>query len=133
MAGGVSNGRGCGGGADPAFCFSFRIMWRAGGKAEAYLYVPEGMQAPDFCTVYPDCSTTKAGLPCTSCNYKAGAWAPTPMPAAPWRLRSPSRSWLLRPPPTLMQPPPAPPIRPQACPLGAAPSRSSPASGGPST
>lgn len=28
MAGGRSNGRGCGGGADPSDCFSVRMMWR---------------------------------------------------------------------------------------------------------
>jgi hypothetical protein len=37
MAGGTKNGRGCGGGADPAWCFSFRIMWRRNGQGEAYL------------------------------------------------------------------------------------------------
>jgi len=33
-------------------------------------YVPEGMQAPDFCSFYPPC-TTKAS-PCTECNFAAG-------------------------------------------------------------
>lgn len=63
-------GRGCGGGADPSWCFSFRIMWRREGWGEAYLYVPEGMQASDFCTKYPPCKT--GSKPCTECNFNAG-------------------------------------------------------------
>ena len=69
--GGKSNGRGCGGGADPSYCFSFRIMWRTNGMGEAYIYVPEGKQAPDFCTYYPPCRGDKV-VPCTACNFAAG-------------------------------------------------------------
>ena len=69
--GGDRNGRGCGGGADPAECFSFRIMWRQNGYGEAYLYVPHFMQAPDFCNYYTPCQGTKR-VPCIECNYAAG-------------------------------------------------------------
>lgn len=70
MSGGLGNGRGCGGGADPSWCFSFRIMWRRNGWGEAYLYVPHYMQAPDFCTKWPPC--TGNNQPCIVCDYEAG-------------------------------------------------------------
>lgn len=69
MSGGKSNGRGCGGGVTPDECFSFRIMWRRNGWGEAYLYVPQGMQSPEFCAL-PDCATK--AQPCTLCDYAAG-------------------------------------------------------------
>ena len=71
FGGGKSNGRGCGGGVDPAECFSYRIMWRRGGWGEAYLYVPHFMQAPAFCGL-PACTGTNTVQPCTSCDYAAG-------------------------------------------------------------
>lgn len=55
---------------DPDECFSFRMMWRKNGAGEAYLYVPEGKQAEDFCTFFPPCITNADG--CNVCNYKAG-------------------------------------------------------------
>lgn len=70
FSGGKSNGRGCGGGVDPNECFSYRIMWRRQGWGEAYLYVPENMQAPDFCYL-PACNGT-FNQPCTSCDYSSG-------------------------------------------------------------
>ena len=45
-------------------------MWRRNGAGEAYLYVPEGKQADDFCTFFPLCLTEADG--CNVCNYKAG-------------------------------------------------------------
>jgi len=70
FGGGNKNGKGCGGGVDPAVCFSYRIMWRRQGYGEAYLYVPHYMQAPDFC------GNTTCGsngpYPCTVCDYQAG-------------------------------------------------------------
>lgn len=71
MSGGKDNGRGCGGGADPDWCFNFRIMWREGGLGEAYLYVPENMQASDFCTRLQKCAGSKKAN-CIQCNYNAG-------------------------------------------------------------
>lgn len=79
---GDKNGRGCGGGANATDdkCFSFRIMWRRDGNGEAYLYVPERMQAPELCPnfpvpgvtpVYPTC-TGSGPYPCTICDLKAG-------------------------------------------------------------
>lgn len=70
FGGGKSNGRGCGGGVNPAECFSYRIMWRNRGWGEAYLYVPQNMQSPEFCGL-PRCSGTKF-QPCTICDYSAG-------------------------------------------------------------
>lgn len=70
MSGGKNNGRGCGGGADPSDCFSYRIMFRRSGWGEAYLYVPEGMQDPSFCAL-PVCSGTSV-QPCTVCDYATG-------------------------------------------------------------
>ncbi|WPT11952.1 hypothetical protein PSENEW3n2_00005451 [Picochlorum sp. SENEW3] len=71
MSGGRGGGRGCGGGADPAWCFNSRIMWRRDGWGEAYLYVPEGMQHPEFCNKYQRCSGT--GIkPCNFCNLDKG-------------------------------------------------------------
>jgi hypothetical protein len=46
-------------------------MWRAGGEGEAYLYVPERMQAPDFCDAHPPCAL-RGKRPCTVCNFAAG-------------------------------------------------------------
>ncbi|KAL4522807.1 hypothetical protein Ndes2526B_g00860 [Nannochloris sp. 'desiccata'] len=70
MAGGAKNGRGCGGGVDPDSCFSYRIMWRADGHGEAYVYAKEGEQGPDFCTKFPSCRLKK--FPCTLCDYAHG-------------------------------------------------------------
>jgi len=71
LSGGRGNGRGCGGGADPAWCFNSRIMWRRDGWGESYLYVPEGMQAPDFCSRFPKCSGDRY-QPCNFCNLEKG-------------------------------------------------------------
>jgi hypothetical protein len=70
FGGGKANGRGCGGGVDPAECFSYRIMWRNKGWGEAYLYVPHYMQSSEFCGL-PRCNGTKV-QPCTICDYEAG-------------------------------------------------------------
>jgi hypothetical protein len=70
LGGGAKNGRGCGGGVDPTECFSFRVMWRAGGAGEAYLYVPPRVQGKGFCGTAPSCSTN--AVPCTTCDYSAG-------------------------------------------------------------
>jgi hypothetical protein len=47
--------RGCAGGADAgaARCFSTRLMWRAGGVGELYLYAPRDEQGPDVCKTEP--------------------------------------------------------------------------------
>lgn len=70
FGGGKNNGRGCGGGVDPDECFSYRIMWRRDGWGEAYLYVPEGMQSPEFCDL-PRCNGTQF-QPCTICDLSSG-------------------------------------------------------------
>jgi hypothetical protein len=70
MSGGAKNGRGCGGGVDPNTCFSYRIMWRADGNGEAYIYAKEGEQGPEFCTKHPPCNLKK--FPCTFCDYAKG-------------------------------------------------------------
>lgn len=70
LAGGRSNGRGCGGGNDPTDCFSVRIMWRRDGNGEVYIYAPEGKQGRDFCSKYKTCNGKD--FPCTVCNYKKG-------------------------------------------------------------
>jgi hypothetical protein len=39
------------------------------------MYVPEGLQAPDFCSFYTPCGTksaTGAYYPCTECNWDFG-------------------------------------------------------------
>jgi len=46
-------------------------MWRREGNGEAYIYAPEGHQRADFCTVFPDCSST-GPYPCTECNFSKG-------------------------------------------------------------
>ena len=71
LSGGANNGRGCGGGADPAWCFNARIMWRRSGWGEAYLYVPEGMQHDEFCSKFPECSGERI-QPCNFCNFRKG-------------------------------------------------------------
>ena len=70
LAGGRSNGRGCGGGNDPDLCFSCRIMWRRDGMGEVYIYAPEGKQGKNFCSKYQNCNGRE--FPCTVCNYKKG-------------------------------------------------------------
>ena len=70
LAGGRSNGRGCGGGNDPESCFSVRLMWRRGGNGEVYIYAPEGKQGKSFCSKYRRCDGKN--FPCTVCNYKKG-------------------------------------------------------------
>eukprot|EP00889_Picochlorum_renovo_P003236 jgi/Picre1/30266/NNA_005632.t1 len=70
LAGGRSNGRGCGGGNDPDVCFSIRIMWRRQGNGEVYIYAPEGKQGKNFCSKYNRCDGKN--FPCTVCNYKKG-------------------------------------------------------------
>ena len=73
MAGGRSNGRGCGGGADPSECFSVRMMWRSEGYGETYIYAPEGKQGKDFCSYYPHCGGRGRGpVPCNVCNLAKG-------------------------------------------------------------
>jgi len=68
---GFASTEGCGGGANPADCFSFRIMWRGNGYGEAYVYAPQHMQANDFCTSFQKCWGVRR-VPCTECNYNAG-------------------------------------------------------------
>lgn len=70
LAGGRSNGRGCGGGNDPTDCFSVRIMWRREGNGEVYIYAPEGKQGKNFCSKYKSCNGVD--FPCTVCNYNKG-------------------------------------------------------------
>ena len=41
LSGGINNGRGCGGGADTAYCFSYKVMWRSQGRGEAFVFSKE--------------------------------------------------------------------------------------------
>lgn len=69
LAGGRSNGRGCGGGNSGESCFSVRIMWRRQGQGELYIYGPS-KQSKEICTKFPPCGKTNG--PCTICNSRAG-------------------------------------------------------------
>lgn len=71
MAGGRSNGRGCGGGAGAESCFQVRMMWRRDGDGEAYIYAPD-KQSSDFCTKYPRCGGWSGPIPCNFCDGRTG-------------------------------------------------------------
>ncbi|WWC70161.1 uncharacterized protein I206_104109 [Kwoniella pini CBS 10737] len=45
--------KGCSGGNAAEDCFSTRLMWRAGGQGELYLYVPKDKQTPELCQTPP--------------------------------------------------------------------------------
>ncbi|WWD03341.1 hypothetical protein V865_001393 [Kwoniella europaea PYCC6329] len=44
---------GCSGGNAAEDCFSTRLMWRAGGQGELYLYAPKDRQTPSLCQTPP--------------------------------------------------------------------------------
>lgn len=44
----------CTGGTTALDCYSARLMWRAGGMGEVYLYVARNLQTPDFCSKIPN-------------------------------------------------------------------------------
>lgn len=71
LAGGRSNGRGCGGGNDPAQCFSVRMMWRRQCNGELYIYAPRDKQTKGFCSKYRDCEEAEQ-YPCNFCNKDKG-------------------------------------------------------------
>ena len=71
LSGGENNGRACGGGIKPEFCFSYRLMWRRGGVGEAYVYAPQNAQSPTFCSGLPACGAS-GPYPCTTCDLGAG-------------------------------------------------------------
>lgn len=51
---GLYGGRtGCSGGDAADHCFSTRLMWRAGGAGELYLYAPKDRQTPSLCSTPP--------------------------------------------------------------------------------
>ncbi|WWC62149.1 uncharacterized protein I303_104741 [Kwoniella dejecticola CBS 10117] len=62
--------KGCSGGNAAEDCFSTRLMWRAGGQGELYLYVPKDKQTPQLCQTPPKsiCESTY-GL-----SIGRGAW-----------------------------------------------------------
>ncbi|KAK6909724.1 hypothetical protein I203_103745 [Kwoniella mangroviensis CBS 8507] len=45
--------KGCSGGNAAEDCFSTRLMWRAGGQGELYLYAPKDKQTPSLCQTPP--------------------------------------------------------------------------------
>ncbi|WVQ67295.1 uncharacterized protein L199_005490 [Kwoniella botswanensis] len=45
--------KGCSGGNAAEDCFSTRLMWRAGGQGELYLYAPKDRQTPSLCQTPP--------------------------------------------------------------------------------
>ncbi|WVQ99507.1 hypothetical protein IAU59_006642 [Kwoniella sp. CBS 9459] len=45
--------KGCSGGNAAEDCFSTRLMWRAGGLGELYLYAPKDKQTPELCQTKP--------------------------------------------------------------------------------
>ncbi|WWC89137.1 uncharacterized protein L201_004055 [Kwoniella dendrophila CBS 6074] len=45
--------KGCSGGNAAEDCFSTRLMWRAGGQGELYLYAPKDKQDPSLCQTGP--------------------------------------------------------------------------------
>ncbi|WVF71346.1 hypothetical protein IAT40_006149 [Kwoniella sp. CBS 6097] len=45
--------KGCSGGNSAEDCFSTRLMWRAGGLGELYLYAPKDKQTPELCQTKP--------------------------------------------------------------------------------
>jgi hypothetical protein len=72
FAGGRSNGRGCGGGADPSDCFSVRMMWRRQCNGELYIYAARDKQKKGFCSKYRSCKDAES-YPCNFCNEDKGA------------------------------------------------------------
>ncbi|KAF8326101.1 uncharacterized protein EI90DRAFT_2930998 [Cantharellus anzutake] len=69
---------GCSGGNVADTCFSTRIMWRANGMGELYLYVDKSKQRPNLCTSTPYTSecNPQYGLSLArgSFNFTPGAW-----------------------------------------------------------
>ncbi|KAI0277152.1 hypothetical protein BC826DRAFT_1087760 [Russula brevipes] len=67
----------CSGG-DPALdCFSTRLMWRAGGAGELYLYAPKDRQTPELCSTPPLslCETTYGlSIGRGSFRFTQGGW-----------------------------------------------------------
>jgi hypothetical protein len=66
LAGG--DGGKCGGGEHSNDCWSARLMWRANGAGEAYLYVPTS-QASGFCSTTGTKCDSAAGV-----SFMRGAW-----------------------------------------------------------
>ncbi|KAH7623701.1 hypothetical protein NADE_008524 [Nannochloris sp. 'desiccata'] len=68
---------GCSGGADAGkkHCWSVRMMWRADGQGEAYLYVDDRLQASDFCDA-PTVCDPRAGTSFLrgAFTFKRGEW-----------------------------------------------------------
>ncbi|GAA5877982.1 hypothetical protein JCM1840_000131 [Sporobolomyces johnsonii] len=68
---------GCSGGAESEDCFSTRLMFRAGGKGEIYLYIPRDVQPPALCNTPPvSYCDTQYGLSIGrgAWTFKTGAW-----------------------------------------------------------
>ncbi|KNC81589.1 hypothetical protein SARC_06090 [Sphaeroforma arctica JP610] len=56
-------------------CFSTRLMWRADGDAEAYMYIPMALQTEDLCS---KCSGYPSGTKCkdiSHCSLNRGAFS----------------------------------------------------------
>lgn len=68
---------GCSGGDAAVTCFSTRLMWRAGGAGELYLYAPKDKQTAALCSTPPQSVCDAAyGLSIGrgSFNFTAGGW-----------------------------------------------------------
>ncbi|KAI0810875.1 polysaccharide lyase family 14 protein [Irpex lacteus] len=68
---------GCSGGNDARSCFSTRLMWRAKGAGELYLYAPKDKQTKELCSAPPQSVCDQEyGLSVGrgSFNFTPGAW-----------------------------------------------------------
>ncbi|KAI0255311.1 hypothetical protein BJV78DRAFT_1119893 [Lactifluus subvellereus] len=68
---------GCSGGNAALDCFSTRLMWRAGGAGELYLYAPKHRQKPSLCNAPPlsVCDTTYGlSIARGSFEFSLGSW-----------------------------------------------------------
>ncbi|KAI0085970.1 hypothetical protein BDY19DRAFT_895782 [Irpex rosettiformis] len=68
---------GCSGGNDARSCFSTRLMWRAEGAGELYLYAPKDKQTKALCSAPPQSVCDQEyGLSISrgSFNFASGAW-----------------------------------------------------------
>lgn len=67
----------CSGGDDGLGCFSTRLMWRAGGKGELYLYAPKNLQPASLCETPPRSicdSVYGLSIGRGSFTFKRGGW-----------------------------------------------------------
>ncbi|KAI0062066.1 hypothetical protein BV25DRAFT_1991733 [Artomyces pyxidatus] len=67
----------CSGGDAALDCFSTRLMWRADGAGELYLYAPKDKQTNELCSLPPESvcdSTYGLSIARGSFNFKLGGW-----------------------------------------------------------